>query len=317
MATKIEWAHETWNPVVGCTKISVGCENCYAERMAARLANMGQSIYMNVVKHEKTDSGCLKWLPRWNGKTSIASIKTIEKPWNWKKHRFVFVCSMGDLFHESVSLETVLNIMYVINKCRQHTFLILTKRPERMREFFVEWLHDQTGDYIPNMWLGVTAENQDMVNERIPVLLNVPAAKHFVSVEPMLGPVDIVQYMHDSCCNEIREKEGICICSEPREPHLNWVICGGESGPGARPTHPIWVQSLRDQCVNNKTPFHFKQWGAWIPVDYVREGKHYVNLTPTGNEILLHDPLINMRRVGKKRAGRMLNGREWDQMPTI
>lgn len=258
MSTKIEWTNETWNPIVGCSRVSPGCENCYAERMANRLAGMGQEKYKTVV----TDG-------KWNGATAFDP-SVIDKPRDWKKPRMIFVCSMGDLFHELVPFSQILEVLVIAQKCPQHTFQILTKRPDRMREFFTDYV-PYFIDLLPNVWIGVTAENQMRANERLPILNDIPAAVKFVSVEPMLSNVDLNRALEDTLKWHVG---GLKNC-------ISWVICGGESGPGARPLKPEWVRSLRDQCVEVDVPFFFKQWG----------GKN------------------------KKAAGSLLDGKEYKQFP--
>ncbi len=227
--SKIEWTEATWNPITGCTKISEGCQNCYAERMSKRLAG--------------------RWgYPKENPFAVTFHENRLDEPLKWKKPRRIFVCSMGDLFHEDVKESWIDQIMEVIDDCPQHTFLILTKRPENM------WvkLHGVTeevpcrflgsGDFPDNVWLGVTAENSEQAWKRIPLLAEFyPAKIKFVSVEPMLGPLTI----HPKWADKI-----------------DWVICGGETGPGARPIDPFWASNLKLQCQAAQIPFFFKQIGA-------------------------------------------------------
>ena len=284
MSTKIEWTDETWNPVVGCQKVSEGCQNCYAEKMARRLACMGKKKYMPVV-HWVNDGQPSHW---------TGAIQTDEAallvPQRWKNPRRVFVVSMGDLFYESVPFEFIDQVFAIMALCPQHTFQVLTKRPERMREYLTTpmrleeiylWWNSYSGTSpeaqgwpLPNVWLGVTAENQEQADKRIPVLLSTPAAKRFVSIEPMLGPVDL----HNLGWGP----HGGAVAWQNKEGRkLDWVIIGGESGPGARPMQADWARSVRDQCQAAGVPFLFKQWGG----------------------------------VNKKKAGRLLDGRTWDEFP--
>jgi len=277
--SKIEWTNKTWNPIVGCSKCSPGCDNCYAEKMANRLACMSvkddRSEMFRVDSKGKyamvTNNG------KWNGKTFFSEID-LNKPYQWKKPRMIFVCSMGDLFHESVPFEWVNQVMAIIAICQQHTFQILTKRPERMKQYFApiggttrrDWVASKMArklnvstlkfpDWpLPNLWLGVTAENQVMADKRIPILLQIPAAIRFVSVEPMLGPVDI-------------HPHGL----SPDRPLLDWVICGGETGHNARPIHCIWVQALKEQCRLANVPFFFKSWGGKNKSNHRIDGIEY------------------------------------------
>ncbi len=229
---------------------------------------------------------------------------------------------MGDLFHETVEFNQVLEVMLKINKYPQHTFLILTKRPQRMHEYFTDWVPNpfsmKFGDHR-NVWLGVTAENQRRANERIPILLDIPAAKRFVSVEPMLDSIDLTRVNVDSSPGHYYNflqgnRYGRSIIESFKG--LDWVICGGESGPGSRPMRYAWPYSLMNQCQEANVPFMFKQWGDWVPFQYIADGKPVINLTPDkSKELLLHDPPENIRRVGKKKAGRLLDGKVWDQKP--
>lgn len=257
--TKIEWTDMTWNPVTGCTPISEGCQNCYAKRMAKRLA--GRCGY------PKDDPFLVTLHP-----------ERLNEPMKWKTPRRVFVCSMGDLFHEDVPFEYIHGIWDIIKAYPQHTFLILTKRPQRMAEvvnriYGLERLGWSKG-FWDHVWLGVTAENQQRANERIPILLQIPAAVRFVSVEPMLGPVDLSEWLGgtwycETCeCTVDPEFVPFSEIHYPCEnyldfiPGIDWVICGGETGPGARPMHPDWVRSLVLQCKNAGVPIFVKQMGS-------------------------------------------------------
>lgn len=321
--SKIEWTEKTWNPVTGCTKISPGCQNCYAERMAKRLA--GRCGY-----------------PKENPFKVTLHPERLDEPLRWRKPSKVFVCSMGDLFHEFVPYEFIYDIWDVMVKNRQHTFLILSKRPDRMKSF-IEKVMCNRMDYaltfggtpegkkarkwaqkpVQNVWLGVTAENQEQAVKRIPVLLQIPAAVRFVSVEPMLGPMDLTRI--DLGCNTwVNALIGNWKSYHPygglKTVHeswgkLDWVICGGETGPGARPMHPDWVRSLRDQCQAARVPFFFKQWGEWSPTPAkdvpvrgcLDGGRFHSGSNPSVG--------LAMYRVGKKAAGRILDGRTWDEFP--
>lgn len=298
--TKIEWAERVWNPVTGCTKISPACANCYAERMAKRLAGRcgypAEEPFKVTLQYDK-----------------------LSDPDKWKKPARIFVCSMADLFHNDVPvhfLEAVFNIMLQSDR---HTFLLLTKRPERMK-WFIDGFETRKNTPWPagNIWLGVTAENQEQADKRIPLLLQTPAAVRFVSVEPMLGPVDLTN---------IKDKDGDTFNVLDRcayatatdgEYHdipngLDWVICGGENGPGARPMHPDWARSLRDQCQAAGVPFFFKGWGEFVRDDYLK------HLPPGSRRKMyaMHEPPYtgNFVRVGKKAAGRLFDGVLHDEYP--
>lgn len=211
--TNIEWTDKSWNPVTGCTAVSEGCDNCYAKVMSKRF-------------------------PNWNDFKVTLYPERLDEPFGWIKAQKIFICSMADLFHEDVPFKFINKVFGVMHACENHTFQILTKRPERMREYIIghSRLHKKP---LKNLWLGVTAENQQRADERIPLLFDIPAAVRFVSVEPMLGPVDLQDY------NE-----------------LDWVICGGETGAGSRTMEPEWVLSLQKQCKTYHIPFFFKSWGG-------------------------------------------------------
>ena len=301
--TKISWADKTWNPISGCSKISEGCQHCYAERMSKRLA--GRCGYDKINPFQVTLHP---------GK--------MHEPMHWRKPSRIFVCSMGDLFHDYVEEMDILTMFAVMAETPHHTYMVLTKRPKRMKEILTSrtiandvWLMTATGINderpiwpLPNVWLGVTAENQARADERIPILLQTPAAKRFVSVEPMLGAVDLTQWIR-----EVPVHPGLCFHGGRygSTPKLDWVICGGETGPGARPLHPDWVRSLRDQCKVADTPFFFKSWGEYcFPSQLLNNGsKSY-----TDEE----DPSKwSQWKVGKKNAGRLLDGQEWNQFPEV
>lgn len=231
-ASTIEWTEATWNPVTGCTKISPGCKFCYAERMAYRLQAMGQNRYRNAFK--------LTLQP-----------DALTAPLRWRAPRIIFVNSMSDLFHKDVPLEYIQRCFAVMQEASQHTFQVLTKRPERVAEL------NRDLPWPKNLWMGTSVESADYL-DRIRSLQKISAKIRFLSVEPLLGPI-------------------------PRLPlrRIHWVIVGGESGPGARPMRPEWVRDIRDQCIAKAVAFFFKQWGG----------------------------------VNKKRTGRTLDGRTWDEMP--
>jgi protein gp37 len=249
--TKIPWADFTWNPITGCTPVSEGCQNCYAERMARRFH-----------KYETPDSDD-GYIPEPGEKEInpdyfkvVLHPKKLDEPLRRKKPARIFVCSMSDLFHENVPNKFILDVFGTMNNCPQHTFLVLTKRPDRMNKLLA-WLYNYP---LPNVWLGVTAENQARADERIPLLLQTPAAKRFVSIEPMLGPINL---------NSL--SDGKTFWTRPAECEQNaidWVIAGGETGPGARECKEEWIQSVYNQCQVAGVPFFFKQPGKkWIPAD--------------------------------------------------
>lgn len=270
--TGIEWATDVWNPVTGCTKVSQGCRNCYAERIAERF--WGERAFADVRCHPER----------------------LSEPLKWRKPRRVFVNSMSDLFHPAVPRAFIHQVFDRMAITPMHTYLILTKRPGSMLEYF--GVHDLVGGGplgstfpvwpLPNVWLGVSVEDQKTAEERIPLLLEAPAAVHFVSCEPLLGPVKLARWFFP--------------LSGPR---LDWVICGGESGPGARPMHPDWARWLRDQCQDAEIPYFFKQWGEWSCLGNAKY--------EDSNETMIEGDMFE--RVGKKKAGRELDGRTWDEVP--
>ena len=274
--TKIEWTRgddgtpgATWNPVTGCTHVSEGCRNCYAERVLPRT---GQS-FDKVVCHPGR----------------------LDAPLHWKKPRRIFVNSLSDLFHPDVPASFITDCFEVMGACPHHTFQILTKRPERVESVLYgpdgNWFLGGN-DWYPNIWLGFSAENQQTFDSRWACFGKWAYALNlFASLEPLLGPITCV-FEHDTA-------------------QLRWVIVGGESGLGARPMHPDWARSLRDQCTAAGVPFFFKQWGnhCWpdqMTLETFRRIDAAVNLGNVPDDV--YD-------VGKKAAGRLLDGRTWDELP--
>ncbi|SHX95720.1 bacteriophage protein gp37 [Mycobacteroides abscessus subsp. abscessus] len=311
--TGIEWTDATWNPVTGCDKVSPGCHYCYAETFAERWrGTRGHYFETGFDVQLRPDK--------------------LDLPLRWTKPRKVFVNSMSDLFHDKVPDEYIARVFAVMALAPQHTFQLLTKRHGRMRALlnsraFLQlvwdaWSVEDGPDEseslgtdpaerwpLPNVWLGVSAEDQKRADLRIPALLDTPAAVRFVSAEPLLGPIDL----HADPIG----KDSVFWIG-----HLDWVIVGGESGPAARPMHPDWARSIRDQCVAGGVPFLFKQWGEWRP--WMREdavGREcWVNqdtgrIAENGDAALKLGSWNLVNRVGKKRAGRELDGRTWDQYP--
>jgi len=317
--TGIEWTDATWNPIVGCSVVSPGCTNCYAMKMARRLEiisrkNSALSHYIGTTQDSKVGAV-------WTGKVALAPDKLFLKPLSWKQPRRIFVNSMGDLFHESIPDEWIERVFEVMRYAKHHTFQVLTKRAERMRA----WVTRADPDIpwpLPNVWFGVSIEDQKRADERIPDLLMTPAAVRFVSCEPLLGPIDID-------CSDVdwmKYPEGNGIVGARLK--IDWVICGGESGPRARPMHPQWVRDLRDQCELAKVPLFFKQWGAWEPRYYLTPpdaaggSTQLLKVQQSKNEIILHasEPKqfpVNMVRVGKKAAGAELDGETHREFPEV
>lgn len=288
MSNPIGWCDKTWNPMTGCTPVSEACEHCYAERMAGRNlpvtrcpACKGEGrVHILGVYDEPTNDPC----PRCSGTGNVGFTPTfhpdrLDKPLHWRKPRRVFVCSMSDLFHEAFTDEQRDAVLARIIGSPQHTFMLLTKRPEAARAYLgdehercamllANWHHLIPDGHNPwplrNLWLGVTAENQARADERIPILLDTPAVVRFVSVEPMLSAVDLAEYLCPPWCRQIvNEEHGTGPCPDPCSDKLSWVICGGENGPGSRPMQPAWAIDLRRQCKSAGVPFWFKGVGSW------------------------------------------------------
>ncbi|TBW32201.1 DUF5131 family protein [Siculibacillus lacustris] len=225
--TQIEWTDSTWNPVAGCSIVTAGCTNCYAMEMAKRLEAMGVEKYAGLTR--KTGRRTV-----WNGVVR-EDMDALTIPHRWRKPRKIFVNSMSDLFHERVSDAFILDVWQVMRDTPRHNYQILTKRPERM----VELVASKIGEILPNVWLGTSIENEDVV-DRIAHLRKAPAAIRFISFEPLIGPVGAV------------DLEGI-----------HWAIVGGESGKFARPIREDWIDEIYAQCLSAGTAFFFKQWGTW------------------------------------------------------
>ena len=334
--SSIEWTDATWNPVTGCTKISPGCDRCYAATFAERWRGTPGHYFEN-------------------GFDVTLRADKLDLPLRWKRPRRVFVNSMSDLFHENVPDEFIARVFAVMAKASQHTFQLLTKRHGRMRSLLggldgsPHRLIDATTDEdtalaiyeadwpLPNVHLGVSVENQHWADIRIPALLGTPAAVRWISAEPLLGPLDLhACWLHGKPGwgpeypepTSPTSPTGITVADLAAGPRLDWVVTGGESGHGARPMHPAWARSLRDQCVTAGVAFSFKQWGGWAPVEdaddwrarretdwHVRQDGYRWPLTePHGAE---DGTDVLMRRVDKKTAGRLLDGRTWDEYPAV
>jgi protein gp37 len=309
--TKIEWTDMTWNVVNGCTVVSPGCKHCYAMKQAHRFP-VRQGLTT------RTAGGMV-----WTGEVRFNE-KVLLEPIRLKRPRKIFVCADGDLFHENVPSGWIDLVFAVMKMAPQHTFQVLTKRPERARKYLTDqsrersdgrgtaleviWEKAGTTSFdrimegpwpLPNVWLGTSVEDQKRADERIPILLETTPAVRWLSCEPLLGHVDISRWLKQ----------------------VDWVVVGGESGPGARPMHPAWARSLRDQCAAAGVPFLFKQWGDWR-ANYSpdRDGPtHFVEpdgrMVPIESGIEWASGSIPMRRIGKKAAGRLLDGVEHNGYP--
>lgn len=340
--TGIEWADATWNPIVGCSVLSPGCTHCYAMIQAARIERMGGpggALYAGLTQPSKAG-------PVWTG-TLRVNERALDQPLRWRRPRRIFVNSMSDLFHEALDDATIDRVFAVMALAPQHTFMVLTKRAARMRDYLSHtdrvwkllsavrrdinpeyregsrFVDDETPfDWpLPNLWLGVSTEDQERADQRIPDLLATPAAVRFISAEPLLGPVDLTRLAGESSAIDSGADDGV-----KGAPALDWVIAGGESGPRARPMHPDWARALRDQCQAAGAAFFFKQFGEWAPGENV-DRMHGVVETANwwdGRWSLSREDLAldghrddepDLYRVGKRAAGRHLDGVEWSEFP--
>jgi protein gp37 len=336
--SSIEWTETTWNPITGCDRVSPGCDNCYALGMAKRLKAMGSEKY-------QTDGD-----PRTSGPGFGVAMHSdvLTQPLRWKHPRTVFVNSMADLFHQAVTDDYIAQVFAVMAATPQHTYQILTKRHGRMRslmgnEDFAAQAMDLSlvvkevpvgarphGDTwpLPNVWLGVSVEDQKRADLRIPALLMTCAAVRFLSCEPLLGPVDLTKVAWTggggTHLDVVHGRHGVSDVWATQAKHVDWVIVGGESGPGARPMHPVWATSLRDQCRSADVPFFFKQWGEWIPESIAsseRGAATALYLEHDGTNRLAvrgaRGDAVTVQRLGKHKTGRLLDGRTWDQYPVV
>jgi protein gp37 len=342
--TKIEWTDATWNPITGCSVVSPGCTNCYAMKLAGTR-----------LKHHPSRAGLTrdsKAGPVWTGEVRF-NREWLDHPLRWRRPRMIFVCAHGDLFAEGVPDEWIDQVFAVMALSPQHTFQVLTKRPERMRTYLRDMGKALESDIstfgerwgvpasivtgspcaagaiedvawpLPNVWLGVSVEDQKRAMERIPLLLETPAAVRWISAEPLLGPLDltVIDVGGDSFVDALnirtweeeienwRDTEPDWEASfldwynlaempeGPILPRLDWVVVGGESGPGARPMQPEWAESLRDQCAAAGVPFLFKQWGSHKQTSDCN-GRYMIPAT-------------------KKEAGRLLDGIEHNGFPDM
>lgn len=358
--SKIEWTEATWNPITGCSVTSPGCKHCYAMRLAGgRMKNHPSRIGLT----QPTDAG-----PVWTGEVRFNE-QWLGDPLRWRRPRMIFVCAHSDLFHEDVPDEWIDRIFAVMAMCEDHTFQVLTKRPQRMREYVCDVMKNQSSfnriadaavriaespcasslveermaDPLDNVWLGVSVEDQKRADERIAPLLNTPAAIRWISAEPLLGPIDF-NALSDSCENlnaltGLRENPFGDVVSRRFGTKLDWVVVGGESGPGARPMHPHWAENVIRDCTAADVPLHFKQWGAWVPalqfppgIDDDPEQSRFASVVWDGSgwdetngawddceqwRIAERgdDPEQQMFRVGKGLAGRTIGGVVHDGFP--
>ncbi len=350
--TKIEWTDATWNPITGCSIVSPGCTNCYAMKLAGtRLQHHPSRAGLT----RETKAG-----PVWTGEVRLNE-QWLTQPLSWRKPRMIFVCAHGDLFHESVPDEWIDRVFAVMALAPQHTFQVLTKRSARMRAYLAERgsrRRDRADAVnvaaanmimegliapckavawpLPNVWLGVSAEDQRHADERVPDLLASPAAVRFVSAEPLLGPIDF-RAIDIGGDEEVLPLGGTWLGRPEYEDEyggqrLDWIIVGGESG--RRPMHPDWARWIRDQCDGAGVPFFFKQWGTWavstieaggrlnppLPVAGAKRWRRWdgMSFRSFGKDELVESffaPGVIAAPVGKKAAGRLLDGREHNALP--
>ena len=312
--TKTEWTDATWSPVTGCSVVSPGCTDCYAMKLAGgRLRGHPSRKGLTIPS---------KAGPVWTGEVRLNE-EWLDQPLRWSKPRNIFVCAHGDLFHENVPDELIDRVFAVMQQARRHRFQVLTKRPARAQAYLQalyaeadpnsqwnqRWFDrgfswPLSGDEtIPfqNVWLGVSVEDQKRADERIPPLLETPAAVRFVSVEPLLGPITFHCEWLDTDFRELDQPDA----------RLDRIIVGGESGPGARPMHPEWARSLRDQCQAVGVPFFFKQWGTWVPND----AAFRADVVPSAVRHPWGRCQPAMAHVGKRLGGCHLDRRTWDEYP--
>ncbi len=350
--TKIEWADATWNVLVGCSPVSAGCANCYAIHSMYRVGQLTKNL-----KYQELTVMQPNGVRGWTGVVNFIE-GLLDKPLSWHKPRRIFVNSQSDLFHESVPFEWIDRIMSTIAATPRHTYMVLTKRPKRMKEYIervgamVKTVTDggdlcEAGQTIfdlalatiaeshipvwplPNLWLGVSVENQTVADERVPLLLQTPAEIRFLSCEPLLGHVTLWEDVEG-----VLRGPGVVISggmsqSTPHEapegyddsyPGIDWVIVGGESGTGARPMNPLWARSLRDQCAITKTAFFFKQWGCWEFFTGLPKPLPLAQILDTPNErgeVVMDggSQFCIMRHSDKFTAGRVLDGQIHDAFP--
>ena len=358
----IEWTEATWNPVTGCTKVSQGCKHCYAERDWKRLsANPFQPVYHG---RAFTDVQCHP--------------ERLQIPLLWTRARRIFVNSMSDLFHEAVPFEFIDQVFAVMSVTTRHTYQVLTKRADRMLEYFTSRGPKEDDDHLPpgfffpdqvsgpdvwpawtpagkgrggydncgpswplvNVHLGVSCEDQETADARIPYLLLCPAAVRFISAEPLLARLDLTAlpfrtrepgFTQNALTGKatfpaqgVGGHADVVIETQPLMQRLGWVIVGGESGPHARPMDPAWARSLRDQCAVAGVPFFFKQWGEWLPVHIepdtgdgtlIHPIDDSLSLPPGRRFVLKSEGGSAFAKVHKKAAGRVLDGRTHDEFP--
>lgn len=250
--SKIEWTERTWNPLAGCSKVSPGCENCYALAMSWRLQNAGLKKYQGLVR--KMKSGKLQWTNQINFDFDI-----LTAPVHWRKPSMIFVDSMSDLFHEKVPFAFIRSVFIIMQECNNHIFQVLTKRPDRMLEFIYSDSFPHVGgwNHPDNIWLGTSIEDQPTADKRLPFILQIPCAVRFISYEPALSEIDLSEVTVDAQLYD--PLRGIGDINPGPRNKIDWIIAGGESGHHKRPCQLVWFRKLRDQCKAADVPFFMKQ----------------------------------------------------------
>lgn len=290
----IEWTDHTFNPWIGCMKVSAGCAHCYAETLNHRWGhdNWGPAA---TTERRRTSEDNWNGPIRWNKVAAKAG-----------QRRRVFCASMADVFEDNSQVAPWRADLFDLIADTPHLdWLLLTKRPQHVTPMLID-AGRGFQDLPPNVWIGTSVENQQTADERIPHLLSIPAHVRFLSCEPLLGPLDLTRYLSGGY---VSMQGGKLMPMNVPLKQLHWVITGGESGREARPMSLDWARSIRDQCQSAKVAFFFKQHGEFTP--------YYESVDPAAGKLLMAEyPNGTVKRVGKTKAGRLLDGRTWDELPT-
>jgi len=342
--TLIDYLDKSWNPIQDkekgksgngyhCTKVSKGCTNCWAERMNKRIGN-GKAFVerYSVLSIQKSEKSVNKSRERIKTEFEIKESELL-KPFKWRKPCRIGVQFMGDLFHEDVPFDMIERVFKVTHQNPRHTFIIFTKRPEMMKEYFDGILKNWIA-IPPHIWLCTSVEDQKTADERIPILLSIPAAVRGVSYEPALSPVDFSKFFKNNCkyCGKSLNKFDSCSNCEADYPYkvgIDWVIMGGEAGPGSRPMHPEWARSVQKQCAEAEVAFWSKQWGDYVMsneqlvmnnkskrVEHMNiKGEIFKKGINVNSDDIQQKWYETFKRVGKKKAGHLLDGRAYQEIP--
>jgi protein gp37 len=338
--SKIEWTDHTFNPWIGCTKVSPGCAHCYAETLMD--ARYGRVKWGKGNPRSRTSAANWKEPIRWSRNAEADCLRWAEKGDAKKRRPRVFCASLSDWLDDEVPLDWLADLLDLIRKCQHLDWLLLTKRPENFRprllaamescvgrmdleNWIFAWIGQKADGALinvdpeppANVWIGTSVEDRQRADERIPSLLAIPAVVRFLSCEPLLGPLEF--------SNVTKRSDAVAQLGKKALTGIHWVICGGESGPNARPMHPTWAISLRNQCSAAGVPFLYKQWGEWAPVKVLDDNRveftHDLSTKcPINPEWYLFQNMDKtqtyMARVGKAAAGRLLDGVEHNGYPT-